>query len=403
MPPTGRMERTMSGKGIYTTGEFAKRANVSVRTIRYYDDKGLLKPSEIRESGYRYYTDLDFVKLQQIIVLRKLGFSLEDILNISSRERDAGYVRASFDLQLSLVRNKIAELKQMEQTISEARDYLNGQSLPDWNRLISMIHLLNMEETLAKQYKNSKNVDARINLHNTYSANPQGWFHWIYDRLPVQNNMRILEVGCGNGQLWKDNLKRLPEQVRIVLSDISSGMLRNARKNLPGSGDVFRYECFDLQEIPHEAASFDLVIANHVLFYAKDRDKALKELSRVLKKGGCFCCSTYGKLHMKEIELLAKEFDDRIALSEVKLYDIFGLDHGEEELAAYFPSIEKYLYEDSLLVTELAPLAEYIYSCHGNQMQYLSGRQEAFERFLKGKIGRKGLRITKDAGIFLCR
>jgi DNA-binding transcriptional MerR regulator/ubiquinone/menaquinone biosynthesis C-methylase UbiE len=397
------MEIMMSGKSIYTTGEFAKRANVSVRTIRYYDDKGLLKPSEIRESGYRYYTDPDFIKLQQIIVLRKLGFSLEDILVISSREKDTGYVRESFDLQLSLVRDKIAELKQMEQTISEARDYLDGREQPDWSRLIGMIHLLNMKETLAKQYKNSKNVDARIHLHKAYSANPQGWFCWIYEKLPMHDNIRILEAGCGNGQLWKDNSDRLPGQARITLSDISSGMLRNARENLSDRKEAFQFECFDFQDIPCEASSFDLVIANHALFYAKDRDKALRELSRVLKKEGCFCCSTYGRLHMREIELLAKEFDERIALSEVKLYDIFSLDHGEEELAAYFSSVEKYHYEDSLLVTELAPLAEYIYSCHGNQMQYLSGRQEAFERFLERKIGRKGLRITKDAGIFLCR
>ncbi len=393
----------MQDQSIYTTGEFAKRANVSVRTIRYYDDKGLLKPSKIKESGYRYYTDLDFIKLQRIIVLKGLGFSLEDIAEISSRDNDTDYIRESFELQLKLIQSKLAELRLMEQTITEAKESISTSMVPDWNKLIGMIHLLNMEETLADQYKNSVNVDVRINLHRNYSLNPQGWYCWIYDLLPIKNISKILEVGCGNGQLWKDNLDRLPTKAHITLSDISSGMLRNAQENLKERSQSFHYECIDLQNIPYQDQSFDLIIANHVLFYAKDREKAFTELSRVLKKGGYLCCSTYGKQHMKEIELLVKEYDERIALSEVKLFDIFGLDYGQGELSRYFSSVERNIYEDSLLVTEVTPLADYIYSCHGNQSRLLSGKKASFEQFLKKKLGRKGLRITKDAGVFLCR
>ena len=393
----------MQDKSIYTTGEFAKRANVSVRAIRYYDDKGLLKPSEVRESGYRYYTDLDFIKLQRIIVLKRLGFSLEDIAEISSRDRDTDFIRESFQLQLNLIQGKLAELRRMEQTITEANECISTSKEPDWNKLIGLIHLLNMEETLADQYKNSVNVDARINLHRNYSLNPQGWYRWIYDLLPMKEMPQILEVGCGNGQLWKDNLDRLPDKLPITLSDISSGMLRNAQENLKEQSQCFRFECFDLQNIPYEDQSFDLIIANHVLFYAKDREKAFTELSRVLKTGGYLCCSTYGKQHMKEIALLVKEYDERIALSEVKLFDIFGLDYGHIELSRYFSSVDRHMYEDSLLVTELSPLADYIYSCHGNQRQILSNKKASFDQFLKKKLGRKGLRITKDAGVFLCR
>jgi ubiquinone/menaquinone biosynthesis C-methylase UbiE len=214
--------------------------------------------------------------------------------------------------------------------------------------------------------------------------------------------MKILETGCGNGQLWEDNLNLLPDHLQIILSDISSGMLRSAKMKLKDKEDVFTYNCFDFSEIPYANDSFDVVIANHVMFYAKDREKTLKELYRVLKKGGLFCCSTYGKHHMKEIELLAKEFDERIALSEVKLYDIFGLDNGIAELSSLFSTVERLKYVDHLLVTEIQPLAEYIYSCHGNQMDYINGQQNKFEKFIRNKIGKKGLHITKDAGIFCC-
>ncbi len=393
----------MKEKALYTTGEFAKRANTSVRTIRYYDSKGLLKPSVVSDANYRYYTDNDFAKLQRILVLRSLGFSLEDIAVISADDKVSGSVKESFGLQLKLIRDKISELKQIEQTLQEASSWISDQEETDWNRMVSLIYLLNMEESLVKQYKNSKNVEARIELHKSFSLNSQGWYRWIYSCLPIREGSCILEVGCGNGQLWKDNLSELPRHTRISLSDISSGMLKQAGEQLKNAEEHFVLERFDLQDIPYPEDSFNLVIANHVLFYAKDREKALKEIRRVLRSDGTFCCSAYGRQHMKEIELLAKEFDERIALSDVKLYDIFGLDNGAGELSRYFEQVEFLRYEDELLVTELRPLADYIYSCHGNQMEYLIGRQEQFERFLKQKIGRKGLSVTKDAGIFLCK
>ena len=63
----------------YTTGEFAKKAKVTIRTIRYYDKKGILQPSFRNDAGYRMYTDQDFLKLQKVLSLKYLGFSLEEI------------------------------------------------------------------------------------------------------------------------------------------------------------------------------------------------------------------------------------------------------------------------------------------------------------------------------------
>lgn len=387
---------------FYSTGEFSKRANISVRTIRYYDEKGLLKPSLMKDSGYRYYTDRDFASLQRILVLKKLGFALEEIKEITINSSDASFVKESLQLQQKLIGEKIAELRQMEQMLNETSALLSQSEEPDWSQIVGLIHLLNMEETLLCQYKTSKNLKVRIDLHRKYSQNPLGWYPWIYSRLPIRENQNILEVGCGNGELWREMKDSLPKGASLLLSDISSGMLRSAAARLKGISPSFSFEQFDMQNIPYEDNSFDLVIANHVLFYARDRKKALGELYRVLKKGGCLCLSTYGRKHMKEIEELAKEYDEQIALSEVKLYDIFGLDEGEEELKAFFQIVKKYLYEDSLLVTDIRPLADYIYSCHGNQMSILKDREEDFEKFLTGKLGKKGLSVTKDAGIFCC-
>jgi DNA-binding transcriptional MerR regulator len=64
---------------FYRTGEFACKAEVSERTLRYYDKVGLLSPSQYTEAGHRLYTDADLLSLQQILALKFLGFSLEEI------------------------------------------------------------------------------------------------------------------------------------------------------------------------------------------------------------------------------------------------------------------------------------------------------------------------------------
>ena len=178
-------------------------------------------------------------------------------------------------------------------------------------------------------------------------------------------------------------------------------MLRDVRRRI-GSDSRFSFQAFDCHRIPFASDSFDLVIANHVLFYCDDIAKVCREVSRILVPGGRFLCSTYGASHMQEITALVQEFDSRIQLSGEALYARFGLENGAQLLAPYFSEISTKLYDDALYVTDAAPLIEYILSCHGNQNQYLLERYQDFRRFVEKKT-LKGFHITKSAGLFICR
>ena len=168
-----------------------------------------------------------------------------------------------------------------------------------------------------------------------------------------------------------------------------------------GDGDEFSFrECF-CEALPFADESFDLVLANHVLFYCSDVTQACREAARVLKPGGRFLCSTYGADHMKEISRLVSDFDSRIVLSADCLYERFGRENGAEILAPYFSDVKWLSYEDSLLVPDAEPLILYILSCHGNQNQYLLDHFAEFRSFVKKKTD-AGFSVTKDAGVFCC-
>ena len=69
----------MKKEGYYSSGCFAKMAHITKKTVRYYDEHNILKPSYVSPTGARFYSDEDFARLQQILLLKYLGFSLNDI------------------------------------------------------------------------------------------------------------------------------------------------------------------------------------------------------------------------------------------------------------------------------------------------------------------------------------
>ena len=392
----------MKKNGYYSSGEFARMAGVTLRTIRYYDKQNILKPSLVSEAGARFYTDEDFARLQQILLLKYLGFSLEDIKEMTIADADYHFMVDSLKIQRKLIQDRIEQMQLVEQAIKDTTEAIQTEHVVDWNKMLNLIHLTGMEKSLRNQYKNASNISSRITLHQLFSQNKQGWFPWIFEKCELKPNMKILEIGCGDGTLWKNRLDKIPSNTKLILSDVSEGMLRDVRRTLGMKNERVKYKVFDCHEIPYQDEAFDLVIANHVLFYCEDIKQVCGEIRRVLKKDGRFICSTYGQNHMKEVNELVRGFDERIVLSAEKLFEKFGRDNGNEILKEFFSETKWEQYEDSLLVPESEPLIAYVLSCHGNQAQYIMDKYNDFRSYVKKRTN-KGFYISKDAGVFICK
>ena len=249
------------------------------------------------------------------------------------------------------------------------------------------------------QYKDSSNLDARAMLHERFSTNPYGWFKWIFDKLErLPANAKILELGCGHGLLWKNNVDRIPFTWDITLSDLSSGMLDSAWRNLVVTGRSYQFKEIDAQDIPFEDETFDAVIANHMLYHVPDRAKVIAEIKRVLKTGGHFFATTVGDNHMKEIT----DWFRKIHKSSIwdSFANLFTLENGLDQLKPFFPNVTMSRYEDNLHLTELEPLVAYFRS--GVRAGELSEDEFAkLRNDLEIELKEKGgIFITKDSGMF---
>lgn len=206
-------------------------------------------------------------------------------------------------------------------------------------------------------------------------------------------------MGGGPGTLWIAHRSRVPRSCRIVLSDASAGMVREAAERL-GIGSSFRFAVLDAQGISFASNTFDAVIANHMLYHVPDLSRALSEIQRVLRPGGRLYAATNGRSHLKEAADLVENFDPALALLWSRDRRTFDLDTGKEHLARWFAEIRVDRYEDTLVVDEAEPLAAYVFSMPMAALQ--RGRHDAFRGFVEDRLAEAGpMRITKDVGLFV--
>lgn len=247
---------------------------------------------------------------------------------------------------------------------------------------------------LHEQYRTSGNLQARIDFHVRFRTNPYDWQLWVFDRLRLPAEARVLEIGCGAGSLWLENRSRIPAGWEVTLSDLSAGMLAQARRSLGSS----RLAALDAEALPFPDAQFDTVIANHMLYHVPDRPQALSEIRRVLKTGGRIYAATGGRDQFHELIAMVRRFDPGLVLWEGRGPDSFVLETGAEQLAPCFSEVRLHRYDDALEVTEVEPLVEYVAS----KVALSFERKAAFSRFAEEEMARLGgaLRVSKDYGLF---
>ncbi|MCP4356742.1 MAG: methyltransferase domain-containing protein [Chloroflexi bacterium] len=262
----------------------------------------------------------------------------------------------------------------------------------------------------SEQYKTSQNLEARIALHRQFSTADTPWMTWVFDYLDLQSGQAILECGCGPGLLWRENVARIPAGCHLTLTDLSEGMVAEAEAALKDSGHSFAFQTADIQNLSFEDNSFDVVVANHMLYHVPDREKGLAEVRRVLRTGGRFAAATNGSNHLRQLFALGEEvFPERQAelaasrsLREAQMMLSFRLENGADQLASYFDQVDLFRYPDSLEVTEAEAIITYVMSGIYFKEILPPEIERELRTYLNAKIERDGrIHITKETGLFI--
>lgn len=164
----------MTEKTSWRVGELAKQTGLSVRTLHYYDQIGLLVPSRNKGNGHRLYTGTDIVRLQQIIALKHLGYSLYDIKEfLQGTDYSPGRV---INLHINQLREHIKNQQNLCRRLEIISENLQSQKKVTAEQFIEIIAAVKSAEKypLSREQENSRKRREEILRSGGKPANRAG-------------------------------------------------------------------------------------------------------------------------------------------------------------------------------------------------------------------------------------
>jgi SAM-dependent methyltransferase len=258
--------------------------------------------------------------------------------------------------------------------------------------------------TLSREaYGDAARLRARIALHEL-GGGVEDFHAWLWRLAAAPADADVVEVGSGSGRMWQALGAAVPSGWRLILSDVSPGMLAEARRALAATGREARFVLADAANLPFSSDRFDLAFANHMLYHVPDVPRAVAELSRVLRPSGRLIAATNGDDHLAEIAALLGEL--AAAWPGVRVDRphrlSFTLENGAAKLREGFREIARFDRGDVLVVDDADVLTRYLLS-----MTYAADAAEAARLaasardLVRERLAAGPLRVRRVSGAFV--
>lgn len=260
---------------------------------------------------------------------------------------------------------------------------------------------------LRYQYGDSEKLRIRIHAHQRFSERPDDWHSIFVEQLQPAPRQIVLDVGCGFGAFHP---RLCATGARVLGMDTSAGMLQEASDQARRLGLSAQLVRADAQALPVASASCDALLASHMLFHVPDIPLALREMRRVLKRGGRVLVSTNAADHSWRLMDLHARAAHAASLTPTDEggHRRFSLAH-EPLVRAAFPNVQVYPLPNAFLFPTVEDALRYYASARVDSVAERqtdgSHRPRLLARMaeLIGEIiQREGVfRVPKDAGYFL--
>ena len=199
-----------------------------------------------------------------------------------------------------------------------------------------------------------------MGLYERFARDAEPWYRWLLGQLEPRSGERVLDVGAGSGGVWREDGGRHAASVMLSCVDRSPAMLAEARaRGVP----CRRIAAADALALPFADASYDALLAAHMLYHVPARDRALTEMRRVLRPGGRLYVATNEWTHLIELRELAGRFGLGGSTFRVgRTEEAFDLESAVDEIFAVFGPVRVASRRSRLEITEVAPAVDYVRS-----------------------------------------
>ena len=363
----------------YTPSELAKLTGVTPRTIRYYDQRGLLKPESRSEEGYRLYGSDALLRMQRITMLKFAGFSLGEI-------RDA---------------LEVTEQENLWQLLSDQKQLIT-QRIEQLEEIVNLLDELSQADasdpdTLARSMKLVRKINHSARSYQVFQQNgAANLYPWEFDRMQMKPGERILDAGCGVGMLWRHSWERIPENLRVELLDLHENNLVKMqtycreRKELlaPGVQFTFRHENVETAVLDGE---YDQIIMAYLYNSLEHHPETIDKLKMQLRSGGILnVVESVDVQLLEEIDTLYEEYSGEGCLKDRIAGKLRQKTELEQLLNACFCNVDCHVFQNDLTFTVVEELYRFLMDSYRELVQELETSGTDFIAYLRKVMAQKG-------------
>lgn len=214
-------------------------------------------------------------------------------------------------------------------------------------------------EGIRRYYATDRNLRIHEETHAKYAIPKADFTCWTLDTVDWQGQEAVLDIGSGRGTHYSQLIDRAPE-VRYYAMDLSSFLIQNhpADHDRLAQGDAMR--------LPYADNSFDVVMANHMLYHLDNIDDSLDEIKRVLKRKGMLIASTNSRHTLPELQVLIRRAIVLLSSNGAQVHppvlpsDAFALENGTRILSHHFYAVVRHDLPRQLVFHDIEPAIDYL-------------------------------------------
>lgn len=372
-----------------TSGEMAKKAGVSQKAIRLYDEKGLLKPTGYSEGNYRLYDDAALQILEKIVALKQIGFSLEEIRdNLKSGE--ASDIKGALEIQLQKMEEKKYQLEKITDAIK--RTLARKEDL-DWDDVAGIVQYVS-----ADQSADERHWDAL-----KHTSGELDWYVRIFQSLEFSEGDKVLDLGCGYAKLWRNNWTDIPRNIQIAAFDIHGSWADDFAKFIPENRDKLpegvsiNLEFADLEEEKtweqiDKNGVYDVVIAHYLESEIKDIEAVIAHASKATSDDGYLSTNggnvaNWHDLFKEALEAIGEDasFIDKVVALQTEKRDKYVA-----IMEKYFARVESVLLPNFWHYTDAKEIVDKMKTYYKDQEKAITGYEDKLLSYFNEKIEKDG-------------
>ena len=372
-----------------TSGEMAKKAGVSQKAIRLYDEKGLLKPTDYSEGNYRLYDDAALQILEKIVALKQIGFSLEEVRD-NLKDGEVTDIKGALEIQLRKMEEKKYQLEKITDAIK--RTLARKENL-DWDDVAGIVQNVSIDQSADEHHWDA--------LKHTGSE--LDWYVRIFRSLELKENKKILDLGCGYSKLWRNNWTEIPVGTKIIGYDIHGSWADDFAKFLPANkerlpeGVTIDLEFADLEEDKtwekiDRKAPYDLAIAHYLDYEVKDFERVVAHAQNVITEDGMFSCNggnvaKWNEFFKEALEAIGENpaFIDKVICEQTQKRESFI-----SMLESYFGRVESVLLPNYWHYLEGFDIVQKMKDYYSGQEKTITRFEDKLTSYFQEKISKEG-------------